>query len=148
MNKESFMYSISSTEKTNSGTGNTYEIDVGKLNTSYDKFQVEVVSWSLGSASSFSASDDQILLTAQNFAEDYENQINSNECILSIANFTDTGMNGTSGVTFKTSGLRMGKKITFKIRMLDLSLATSGTVINVSSNVTYWLLLLRLTPID
>ena len=57
-------------------------------------------------------------------------------------------MNGTTGVTFKTFGLRMGKKITFKIRMLDLSLATSGTVINVSSNVTNWLLLLRLTPID
>jgi hypothetical protein len=149
MNKnESFIYCVSSAEKLNSGTGNTYEIDVGKLNTSHDHFLVEVVSCSFGPANSFSGNDDQILLTVEGLAENYENYVNGNEAILTIANYTNTGMTGTNGAIFKAKDLRMGKRVTFKIRMLDLNLATSGTDINAGGNTTYWLLMLKFTPIE
>ena len=65
-----------------------------------------------------------------------------------LLNYTNTGMTGTNGAIFKAKDLRMGKRVTFKIRMLDLNLATSGTIINAGGNTTYWLLMLKFTPIE
>ena len=143
---ESLIYVINSTEKTNSGTGVTYDIDFGNLNSQYDDFMVEVIGCSVNDTF---GTYDPIVLTAENFANTglfCSGLLNSNECVVSIINTDATSLSGSTGIMFKASDLRRKRRIRFNMRTMDMALATSTTDINVSYD-TIWMLTLKLTPL-
>ena len=144
---ESLIYVINSTEKTNSGTGVTYDIDFGNLNSQYDDFMVEVIGCSINETV---LAGDPIVLTAENFANTgsfCSGLLNSNECVVSILNTDSASLSGSTGIMFKASDLRRKRRITFNMRTMDMALATSTTDINVGSD-TIWMLTLKLTPLS
>jgi hypothetical protein len=150
MEKESFIYTISSEDRLNSiGVATTiYDINFGGFNSNHDDFRIEVVNFVLNG--NVLAANGFLILAAENLHSNgvfCREILSSQDCILcSISTNADTLMS-SGGITFNVNNCRINKRIRFKLLLPDLTPAISTTDINIGAE-TVWLLTLQVIPLS
>ena len=150
MEKESFIYTISSEERINVATdGPTYDINFGGFNSQYDNFKCEVMSCTL--STNYRTQDGFMMLTAINLNEDgnfCSKVLDSNVSIVAVISTNAITARHDGEIFFNIKNCRIARNITFTLVIPNLSEAVSGFDINLGAGITRWILVLKMTPID
>jgi len=145
--KKSFIYTISSAEKTNDDDLE-YHINIGGFNSSYNNYHCEVLSLILDGG--YEESDGFLLLVANNFSEDsYFSRgiLSSTETIVSHVATNPNITPSSGGHKFRMNNLRTMRSVRFKFLLPDMSPVENEIDIN-TTMTTDWLLILKMTELD
>jgi hypothetical protein len=147
MEKESFIYTIASTEKKNNDDLE-YVIDVGGFGSSFNHFNIEVLNLVLDGG--VDPDDGYLILVCKDLGSSgyfCTSKLPSNESMLCVVGTNDDILMGNGGITFHANNLRMKREVRFKFLMPSLEDVVDDVNINVV-NITDWLLTLKVTPIE
>ena len=147
----SFMYVISSEERTNTDVvASYYDFVFGGFSEPYDDYHVEVIS--LAAVAGLPQASNFIVFVAENLASDgyfCTNKLLNREAVLYIIPLNavqDAYIQSDAGAsTFTVKNCRIPRQVRFRFLKPDLTPAISGVDVN-SGAETKWLLKLRLTP--
>ena len=145
--KKSFIYTISSAEKTNDDDIE-YHINIGGFNSSYNNYQCEVLSLILDGG--YEESDGFLMLVANNFSEDsYFSRgiLSSTETIVSYVATNPNISPSSWGHSFRMNNLRTVRSVRFKFLLPNMNSVADGIDIN-NDITTDWLLVLKMTELD
>ena len=145
--KKSFIYTISSSEKTNDDDIE-YHINIGGFNSSYNNYQCEVLSLILDGG--YEESDGFFMLVANNFSEDsYFSRgiLSSTETIVSYVATNPNISPSSGGHQFRMNNLRTVRSVRFKFLLPNMNPVADGIDIN-NDITTDWLLALKMTELD
>jgi len=149
MDKEPFIYTISSEERINvDENGPTYNINFGGFNSQYDNFKCEVMSCTL--SNSYRTTLGFFALTARNLSENGRfcpNILDANVSLVAIISTNAVTARHDGEMFFNVKNCRIPRMITFTMVVPNFTEAISGTDIN-SGDLTRWILVLKMTPID
>ena len=147
---KSFMYVISSDERSNADTASTYDFSFGGFSEPYDDYWCEVISFA--TVGGITAANNYFLFVCENLASDgyfCTKKLSSRDAILAILPlnaFQDSYIQSDGGAgKFTVKNFRVPKVVKFKWLKPDFTNAVSGTDVN-SGGETRWILTLRLTP--
>ena len=147
---KSFMYVISSDERSNADTASTYDFNFGGFSEPYDDYWCEVISFA--TVGGITAANNYYLFVCENLASDgyfCTKKLSSRDAILAILPlnaFQDSYIQSDGGAgKFTVKNCRVPKVVRFKWLKPDFTNAVSGTDVN-SGGETRWILTLRLTP--
>ena len=148
---KSFMYVISSDERTNTGANqNVYDIDFGGFSEPFDDYYVEVISFA--TVGGITVANNYLLFVAENLASDgyfCSKKLSNREAIMAILPLSaiqDSYIQSDGGAgKFTVKNCRVPKQVRFKWLKSDFTQTISGTDIN-SGGETKWILTLKLTP--
>tara|TARA_R110002153_G_scaffold173363_1_gene326089 strand:+ start:1094 stop:1558 length:465 start_codon:yes stop_codon:yes gene_type:complete len=144
-------YVFSSDDRTNSiGTPtNKYEIDFGGFNTQYDNFYCEVIQVVLNG--NVLGTNGYLYLVAENLTTGNDrfcpSILNNNEAIVGIISTNIDSLMTNTNISFRTTDVRVPKRVTFKLLKSDFNDCVSGTDINIAGIETRWVVSMRLIPI-
>jgi hypothetical protein len=152
---KSFMYVISSDEKTNTlATTYFYDIEFGGFATNHQNYQCEVISFSInGNVSATPTSIGYFLFMCEDLADDgifMVKKISNRDCLISMCPLYAVGdafvqSDGSRGITFRVNKCQTKKNVRFKFIKPDFT-TPSVTELNVGGE-TKWILVLRMTPL-
>jgi hypothetical protein len=144
-------YVFSSDDRTNSiGTAtNVYNIDFGGFNTQYDNFYCEVIQVVLNG--NVLGTNGYLYLVAENLSNGEDrfcpSILNNNESIIAVISTNIDSLMTNTNISFRTTDVRVPKRVTFKLLKSDFSDAVSGTDINIAGIETRWVVSMRMIPI-
>lgn len=158
LHDESFTYMLHSSERKNqtpfvNGEAMYYDFDFGGFTEHYDDYICEVISFAFSeNILNFTRTH---ILACENLADNgyfVKDILGRKNCIVTIitSNALADGRVKTdvsSGISFRVNNCRVKKEITFVWRNFDLTLAPSGTNINLNNGETKWFLTFKMTPI-
>ena len=149
MESESFIYTISSDDRTNTDADQIYyDIDFGGLNSKYNNFRIEVVNCIL--SGDVDNTIGYLILACDNLHSNgvfCRESLNSNQCVVAIIPTNADVLMSNGGVSFLADNIRSIRPVTFRLLNPDFTAVTDGVDINVSAE-TKWLLTLRLIPVE
>lgn len=148
MEKKSFIYTISSTEKINNQF-DRYDINIGGFNSSYNNYKCEVLSLILDE--NYLQTNGYLLLVADNFAQDgyfCRSKLPSTETIVSHVAINPNITPSSGGNIFPMSNLRTTRMVTFRFLLPNLTPTVDEVDLNINEEITFWLLTLKMTEID
>ena len=147
---KSFMYVISSDERSNADTASTYDFSFGGFSEPYDDYWCEVISFA--TVGGITPTNSYFLFVCENLASDgyfCTKKLSSRDAIMAILPlnaFQDSYIQSDGGAgKFTVKNCRVPKQVRFKWLKPDFTNAVSGTDVN-SGGETRWILTLRLTP--
>ena len=143
-------YVFSSDDRTNTATNqNYYDIDFGGFNTSYDNFYCEVLQVVLNG--NVLGTNGYYYLVAENLSSGQDrfcpSILNNNETIVGVISANIDGLMTNTNISFRTSDVRVPKRVKFKLLKSDFNDCVSGTDINIGGIETRWVVTMRMTPI-
>lgn len=147
MDKDSFIYTIASTEKKNNDDLE-YVIDVGGFGSSYNHFNIEVLNLVLDGG--VDPNDGYLILVCKDLGSSgyfCASKLPSNETMICVVGTNDDILMGNGGISFRANNLRMKREVRFKFLLPSLEDVVDDVNINVV-NITDWLLTLKVTPIE
>lgn len=147
MDKDSFIYTIASTEKKNNDDLE-YVIDVGGFGSSFNHFNIEVLNLVLDGG--VEPNDGYLILVCKDFGSSgyfCTSKLASNETMICVVGTNDDILMGNGGISFRANNLRMKREVRFKFLLPSLEDVVDDVNINVV-NITDWLLTLKVTPIE
>jgi hypothetical protein len=149
MEKESFIYTISSSDRLNNGANQVYyDIDFGGFSSDHENYKIQVVNCVL--SGSVDENNGYLIMTCNGLNDDgvfCEKILNASESVVCVIPTNVDVLMSNGGVEFKASNIRMSRRIRFKFMRPDFSDCIDGDDINVGNVDTSWLLTLRMTPI-
>jgi hypothetical protein len=147
---KSFMYVISSDERSNADTASTYDFSFGGFSEPYDDYWCEVISFA--TVGGITAANSYYLFVAENLASDgyfCTKKLSSRDAIMAILPlnaFQDSYIQSDGGAgKFTVKNCRVPKQVRFKWLKPDFTNAVNNTDVN-NGGETRWILTLRLTP--
>ena len=148
--KKSFIYTISSPEKTNDDDLE-YHINVGGFSSSYNNYKCEVLSIILDGG--YDADDGFLVLVTDNFSQDSyfsRSILSSTETIISHVATNSNITPSSGGYSFRVNNLRTVRSVRFKFLLPDMSpINLDAANLNVNNGIrTDWLLVLKMTELD
>jgi len=150
MEKEAFIYTISSEERLNIDTnGPTYNIMFGGFNTQYDNFKCEVMSCTLSNG--YTTTLGYISLIATNLNENglfCPKLLQSDTCVVAVISTNAVTARHDGEIFFNVKNCRVARLIKFQLILSTFAGIISGTDINIAGNNTNWILILKMIPID
>tara|TARA_R110001606_G_scaffold259498_1_gene407247 strand:- start:331 stop:792 length:462 start_codon:yes stop_codon:yes gene_type:complete len=143
-------YVFSSDDRTNTATNqNYYDIDFGGFNTSYDNFYCEVLQVILNG--NVLGTNGYYYLVAENLSSGQDrfcpSILNNNETIVGVISANIDGLMTNTNLSFRTSDVRVPKRVRFKLLKSNFNDCVSGTDINIGGIETRWVVTMRMTPI-
>ena len=143
-------YVFSSDDRTNTATNqNYYDIDFGGFNTSYDNFYCEVLQVVLNG--NVLGTNGYYYLVAENLSSGQDrfcpSILNNNETIVGVISANIDGLMTNTNISFRTTDVRVPKRVKFKLLKSDFNDCVSGTDINIAGIETRWVVTMRMTPI-
>jgi hypothetical protein len=150
MEKESFNYTISSDDRTNTLANQIYyDVDFGGFSNNHDDYRVEVVNYILNG--SVLETNGYLILIAEDLHDNgvFCNRIlSSNESVVCVIPTNVDVLMSNGGVSFKANNCRMKKNVKFKFLLPDFTNVVDGVDINLGGVETKWLLTLRMVPYE
>ena len=144
-------YIFSSDDRTNSiGTAtNVYDINFGGFNTQYDNFYCEVLQVVLNG--NVLGTNGYLYLVAENLGAGEDrfcsSILNNNETIVGVISANIDGLMTNTNISFRTSDVRVPKRVRFKLLKPDFNDCVSGTDINIGGIETRFVVSMRMIPI-
>jgi hypothetical protein len=149
MDQDSFIYTISSSDRLNNGNNQAYyDINFGGFSSHHENYKIEVINCIL--SGSVDENNGYLIMTCSGLNEDgvFCNKVlNSSESILCVIPTNNDVLMSSGGVEFKASNIRIPRGITFKLLKPDFSICEDHIDINVNGVETKWILTLRMTPV-
>ena len=146
MDKEPFIYTICSDDRTNKEDDPAiYYIDFGGFNSQYDNYKCEVQSIILNR--NFKTDIGYFILTARGLHENGKfcsSKLNSDECVLSVIT-SNTIIANENEIFVNVKNCRIARQIMFEFLLPDFTPVGEKFHIN---EETFWVLTLKMTPID
>ncbi len=143
-------YVFSSDDRTNTAANqNYYDIDFGGFNTSYDNFYCEVLQVVLNG--NVLGTNGYYYLVAENLSSGQDrfcpSILNNNETIVGVISANIDGLMTNTNISFRTTDVRVPKRVKFKLLKSDFNDCVSGTDINIAGIETRWVVTMRMIPI-
>lgn len=149
MQKNSFIYTISSQETTTFHPSE-WTIDVGGFSSApTNNFRIEVINCTFDGG--LNPTDGYVMLLAKNLAEDgyfCRSLLPSDEAILCTIGCNDDILMSNGGISFNAKNLRMKRQVIFKLLLSTFDIPVDDVNINVGTYESEWLLTLKVTPIE
>jgi hypothetical protein len=149
MEKQSFNYTISSSDRINSADNQIYyDIDFGGFSSNNDNYKIEVVNCVFSGG--VAEDNGYLIMTCDGLNENgvfCRKVLNSTESILCVIPVNVDVLMSSGGIEFIANNIRTERRIRIKLLKPDFTPVVDGTDINVGIE-TEWLLTLRLTPVD
>ena len=149
---KSFIYVISSDERTNLDIASTYDFSFGGFSEPFDDYFCEVISFA--SVGGITVNNSYYLFVAENLASDgyfCSKKLSSRESILAILPLSavqDSYIQSDGGsISFQIINARAKKTVRFKFVKQDFSTPVNATDVNNAAE-TKWVLVLKLSSIE
>lgn len=149
MEKESFTYTICSTEYVQIINNQEYYIDIGGFGSKFNNFHIEVLNCIVNQG--VDPADGFLILVASDFGSSgvfCQSKLPSNETVLCTVATNDDVLMSNGGISFRAENLRMKRRVRFKWLLPTLENAIDDVDINLNGILTSWMLTLKVTPID
>jgi len=146
--KKSFIYTISSSEKTNDDNLE-YHINIGGFSSSYNNYHCEVLHLILDSG--YFEEDGYLLLVANNFSQDSycsRGVLSSSETIVSHVATNANITPSSGGYSFRVNNLRTTRSVRFKFLLANMPPVVDEVNINIDPYQTNWIMVLKMTELD